>query len=1548
VFTNVTKKIKEGSTEMNLQNEETIEDSLDIAIIGMSLRFPGAKTVEEYWNNLKSGKQSITFHSEEELIEAGVNPDLLKNKNYVKAGSLLEDIDLFDAPFFNYSPREAEMIDPQQRVLLEGAWEALEHAGYDPRSYGGLIGVYTGTGLNTYLLHLLNDQEKRETLDSLQLALANDKDYLATRISYKLNLKGPSMSVQTACSTSLVAVHLACQSLQNFDTDIALAGGVSIRVPQRAGYLYQEGSILSPDGYCRAFDANANGTVFGNGMGLVVLKRLADARNDGDCIHAVIKGTAINNDGSYKVGFTAPSVEGQAKVIEDAIQIAGVEKDSISYIEAHGTGTTLGDPIEIEALQEVYKGCNQIKIGSVKTNIGHLDTAAGIAGLIKTVLALKYKQLPQTLNYEKENPQIKFEQTAFEVNQQLTDWRKKSGVRRAGVSSFGMGGTNAHVILEEAPSVTSEESTRDYQLITLSAQNDKALADLSSRMEKFLTENEDTKLADVAYTTQLGRSSFDKRKIIIAKNHRHATEWLGLEDHPLVITGGTEQKNDNIVFMFTGQGAQYVNMTKELYEQDPLYRKYVDDCFEILRSVLDLDLRKVMYPDQHEEEDAKSLIDQTQYTQPALFVIEYALAQYLQDLGIKPKAMIGHSVGEYVAACLAGVFTLEDGLQMIAKRAELMQKMPLGSMVAVPLSEVETCRRIQGMKLSLAAINAPQLCVVSGADDEIKKFTELLESESIGFSNIQTSHAFHSWMMDAVMEEFTAFMNEFQLNEPSIPYISNVTGTWMKKEQVLDPRYYSQQLRDAVRFSQGIDTLRHNEGSIFIEVGPDEVLSKIVKRSASRDEVILSAQSAKRTAVESQHSNQAQFVKLLGECWIRGMKINWNKYYQHESRLRVPLPTYPFQRERYWIEAMVKQQSNTSEKGKKANISDWFYVPTWKRINSFQQSNLEHARFLILEHGHSFIEEIKGYLFQSGHDVVTVTNGERFELKSPKQLMINSNKSEDYNTLIKYLANEDMLPQFILHGWTLSDDSLRRTSELDIDSTLKQAQDKGFNSLIYLAQAIEKANISTEMTISVLTNGLFDVTGFENLYPEKALVLGPVKAIQQESRNLSSGIIDVDFTDQSEGLISNIINGLNNTSAEQMMAYRGKYRWIQTYEAIRMDKDQGELPLREKGTYLITGGLGGLGLLFAKYIAEQSQGQLVLVSRREFPPREQWNEKVLADETDMKIKNNIKRIQEIEELGSEVYVYSVDVTSEHELQELLLDVKTRFGNINGVLHAAGVPGAGLLMLKTPEMAQKVLAPKVKGTMVLGEYLKDEPLDFFLLFSSTLSITGGLGQIDYVSANAFLDAYAHASYRNNQNVQAINWDAWQIDSWQANAFSSKLDIQNQIKELREAYGIKDNEGLQAADIALRSRLPQVIVSTKDLAETIYKHQFYTDIVLNRDSQAEDEHQRQLDESSYIAPRNDVEEAVAAIWKEVLGIDRIGVKDNFIDLGGHSLLAVQLISRIRENFDIDIPLQAIFNYPTVENMSELVFETILNEVESISVGEIEKVLENGEKA
>jgi acyl transferase domain-containing protein/acyl carrier protein len=1441
------------------KTDESVE-GLEIAIIGMSGRFPGADNLDQFWRNLRDGVESIRQFTNDELKTFGVSPATLSDPNFVRAGAILENIDKFDAEFFGYSPREAEMIDPQQRIFLECAWQAMEDAGYSSDTQQKLVGVFAGTSLSTYLLyHLLANEEASQ--DTFQAMIGNDKDFLSTRVSYELNLKGPSIDIQTACSTSLVAVHLACQSLLSYQCDVALAGGVSVQVPQRTGYRYIPGGISSPDGHCRAFDAQARGTIFGSGVGIVVLKRLADALSDRDTIHAVIKGSALSNDGSSKVGYTAPSIEGQAQAIAMAQILACISAETITYVEAHGTGTALGDPVEIAALTKAFRATtdknNFCAIGSVKSNFGHLDAAAGIAGLIKTVLALKHRQLPPSLHFERPNPQIDFAGSPFYVNNRLQEWNSDGSALRAGVSSFGVGGTNAHVILEEAPLMPASSPSRPLQLILLSAKTESALDMMTANLLGYLKQREDVNLADVAYTLGVGRKVFNYRRMIVCRSRDDLLVALESNDRR-VSTAYQETGEQQAVFMFPGSGAQYVNMGAEFYKEQSVFREQIDLCSDLFSQQAHYDLRNWLFPNQAHAAKAAEQMKQAFVGLPALFAVEYALAKLWMSWGVRPQSMIGHGIGEYVAGCLAGVFSLEDALSLVLLRSHLE---------------------------------------VAG----------------------------HAPVVEKLLPEFAEFVEMMELHPPAIPFISNVTGTWITSAGATDPRYWVRHLRQTVHFADGVRELLQEPHCVLLEVGPGQRVK--TPADGLRGNAVFSS-------MRHSHDNQTDLEVLLstlGKLWLSNIQIDWQKFYAGERRRRIPLPAYPFERRRYWIEPRKQGISARSAERKKPNIAEWIYMQLWKQ--SLPIAGSEDALKMEQEHCSVFFadefglaSELADGMLSKGYNVFIVRAGHQFDKLGNGAYKIDPRRPGDYSALLEDLAKQKKKIDRIIHAWSIAPKSDARSEEELFD----QCQDRGFYSLLYVAQALADKNISDPMQIDVLSNDVQEITGQEDLSPAQATLLSLCTVIPQEYPNIRCRSIDIngsEIVDPGNTILQkHLIAELTAKSSDTIVAYRGGRRWIQVFEELPADDElKPKRRLRKGGVYLITGGLGRVGLVLAEYLARGARAKLVLTGRSSFPAKQSWDDWLASHADNDSISLKVRRLQAIERLGAEVLYVQADVADLEQMRTVFASAHEKYGEINGVIYVAGIAGENAIHAISQlnrDKCERQFRPKVKGLFVMEEILRGRDMDFCMLVSSLASLLGGIGHSAYSAANLFMDAFSRKHNRKSgMPWLCVNWEVWQLAEQKEQGVSYKghTSFGATVADL----AISGEEGVQVFEYLLdRDARGQALVSTTDLQARVDQWVKLESLNKGDTTQtARPAHPRPALRTAYVEPDGEMEQRVAKVWQEVLGIDRVGVHDNFFELGGDSLLGLNVISLLKKDLNADIPAVALFEGPTVRALSRV---------------------------
>ena len=1302
-----------------------------IAIVGLAGRFPAARSTAELWRMLADGRDATRWLSDEELLAAGESPDVLKDNNYIKAAMVLPDMEMFDAGFFGFTPREAAILDPQHRHFLEACWEALEDSGHPPSRFAGSVGVFAGCGMQAYMArNLLPNRDLVEKVGFFLLRhTGNDKDFLTTRVSYLLNLQGPSLGVQTACSTSLVAVHVACQSLLAGECDMALAGGVSIEVPHVRGYHFAEGEILSSTGKCRAFDDQADGVLFGSGAGVVVLRRLADALKDGDQVYAVIRGSAVNNDGASKAGYFAPSVEGQARAAAEALAVADVHPRTVGYIEAHGTGTLVGDPIELAALNEVYRGAarGSIEIGSIKTNIGHLDTAAGVTSLIKVALAMKNERIPASLNFTTPNSRFDFASSPFRVAAQGHEWQRRSQPRRAAVNSLGVGGTNAHVVVEEAP-VRPRKAADGSQLVLLSAKTDASLRGLQRKWTEFLAEPPaDFSLSEAAFTTQEGREHFSHRLAVAARSTDDLRAALQSGKQPACALGKAVER-PRIVFMFPGGGAQFPGAGRALYERQASFRSAADACFAAMPSIARPDLRALMFERDPSDAAAAEALEQPMSSVLAVFVLEYAMAAMWSAWGIKPDAVIGHSAGEYAAAVVAGVMSLKDALEIVALRGQVFAEASPGGMLSVKAS-IEKVRALAGAALDIAAINGPQLAVVSGAETALTEFAARCAHEAIETSRVRIQVAAHSRMLDSALPRFRARLQTIALREPTTPFISSRTGGLVAAGTVSVADYWVGQLRQTVQFSDGLAAALDRPGVVLLEVGPGQGLSALARLADGPHEPAAVVATSRLASDPRDDENVA--MSAAGALWAHGVALDFDALSIRGKR-RISLPTYAFEKTRHWIDpptevaaAQAPVKAPLVERREKP--ADWTYTPKWDERPLSAGMPDRNATWMVFSDGGRVARTLLEQLSGRGVEPVVIEPGKAFAQTGPRSFVVAPQSKADFDTLFAALDAASLSPTNIAHLWSLS----APRPDKDVDQPL------GFDSLFLLCQALQLHGWEGARHLVAVTSETLALAGERPAHPERATLVGPCRVAPHETAGLVGQLIDIDPSIPPAEAAAALLAEADAGTREEVVAIRGARRFVLTQEAT--SKRSTRSRLRENGVYLVTGGLGGIALELSEYLARTHKARLVLVSRKNFPARESW--KSLVRNAQGPTAGTVQRLLEIEALGSKVLVVEADVSSKSGVERAIESARRHFGELNGVFHLAGTIDDAPIASKSLSDAHKVIAPKVAGALALDALLPSGSLDVFAVFSSTSAIIGPPGQVDYVAANAAVEAIA---------------------------------------------------------------------------------------------------------------------------------------------------------------------------------------------------------------
>ncbi len=1473
--------------ERNDDNNAWDSELLDaVAIVGMAGRFPGAGSPWALWDRVRAAESCMTTFTDDELRASGVADALMRDPRFVRTEGFLRDQELFDASFFDVPVREAELLDPQHRLGLECAWCALEDAGYTPSGSGGPVGIFGGVGLSSYYMQHVLPAIRDEPQSGAMVLSLMDKDYFVSRIAYKLNLKGPAISINTSCSTSLVATHVACQSLLNGECRLALVGGAHLNPLQPLGYLHQEGTHQSRDGHCRPFDHRATGMVGGNGCAFVVLERLDDALRNGDFIHAVIRSSAVNNDGSDKVGFAAPGVEGQARVIAEALALADIDVETMRYVEAHGTGTTLGDPIEVAGLTKAYRSYTGkvgfCALGSLKANIGHLGSAAGVAGLICAASAVRTRTIPPLRGFEAPNPALQLESSPFFVARRAVVLPKDTGPFRAAVSSLGIGGTNAHVVLDEAPprarlprNAAGGHSSRVFHVLPVSAKSEASLESMLGGLEAAVARPVEGSVADVAATMQSGRVAFAHRGFFVA----HENDRIVLQQ-PLSSRAKASVAPPPVVFVFPGGGTQHLGMARGLFDHEPIFRETLLKGADTLRRHTDVDLIDLLYGTPSEVKS--QALQRTSLALPALFLVEVALARLLTAWGIRPAAMIGHSLGEYSAACVAGVFDPDEALLLVHRRGQLIETLRPGAMLGVSLPE-ETLRPRLEDGLSLAAVNGPAQCVVTGAVAAIDALEKQLRGEQLPCQRLMIGAAGHSSLVDPILEPLERAVAAVSRHAPTVPYVSNVTGRWVTPDQAQSPSAWATHLRSTVRFSDGIRTLLRDGPAIFLEVGPGTALSSVARLQTNPDR----GQHALPCLPHARESRPADaaLMEAVGRLWTWGVDVDWIAMRDTPTR-RIPLPTYAFDRKRYWLDAAPSVPR--VHRSERREVEDWFWVPVWRptRLASLPTEHRErHA--IVCSDGLGLEPRLAERLAEAGCETRVV--GSVFETAWDELRWAEAWEGKDAwkpDTVIVTCGTEEAA----------------RVHE----------------RLLAVARACHRSLGDRVVDVLVVTRGWLRMEGAESGVATWGAMAGAAHVIPFEYPDLCVRLVDVD-DDGVKGLCDDVLRAATDVE----IAYRRGRRWVRDYVPAPLPPISArQSPLREQGVYLVTGGLGGIGLVLAQHLAKW-RPKLVLTTRREFPSHDTWASLAGRPDTPAALRSTLHTLLEIEEAGAEVLVETADVASFDATRGLLERIMTRFGALHGVLHAAGVSEGCLIEQADRALGRRVLAPKVDGTQALWRATQDTALDFFVLFSSLSTVTSAYGGADYVSANGYMNQFARV-HDDGGRLIAVAWDAWN-----GVGMAQRARCLNGFCEA-EHPAISPEEGWEAFLRILGSAPSEVVVCTQDLAALRKRNRAINQAAPRTHGEQDvagsgvtpggrPVYPRPALSVAYAEPRTALEARLVRVWEDTLRVHPVGIDDNFFELGGESIVAVQILAKAR-SVGATLSAKDLFEGPTVRQMAE----------------------------
>lgn len=1487
-----------------------------VVVVGMSCRFPGdADDPELFWRNLIRGVDAVSdVPADRWDVDRYYHPDPgVPGRSYTRRGAFLRDAAGWDARFFAASPQEAVRTDPQQRLLMELVWEALEDAALDPAALrGSRTGVAVGL-MDTGQYALLQREAQGDACDAdPYFGTGGASSVAAGRIAHLLDLRGPAFTIDTACSSSLVAVHLAAQSLLRGETDLAVAGGAALTVHPAFHVQACGMSMLAPDGRCKTFDEAADGFAMGEGGGVVVLERLSNALRHGHRVQAVLLGSAVNQDGATN-GLTAPNRDAQVEVIRAALAAAGTAPDDIGYVEAHGSGTRLGDAVELSALHEVFGGRSvSLRVGAVKTAVGHTLAAAGMAGLVKTIMAVRHGHLPPNLHLARPSAAIPADGTVLPVSEPMPFPTTARG-RVAGVSSFGWSGTNAHLVVAQAPAGPAAAPGRPWQVLTLSAATPTALARQASGLAEALRGQPDLDLADAANTTQIGRARLATRAAVVCRDTEDAVDRLtDLAREAHTVAPAERDDRPGVAFLLPGVGDQHPGTGRELYETEPVFARAFDECADLVAELSTVDLRACLLAEADNSpgllripgrtgaavSEVDSEVERTGVAHPLVFAVEIATARLLASRGVHPDAMIGYSLGEYTAACLAGVFSLPDAVRVVVRRAQLIAATPPGAMMAVAADVAEVAALLTDLEQApaVAAVNGPAMTVLAGPDAHVAAARRVLADHGVAHQPLRTTHAFHTLALAPVRAELRAVIAAVERGPLQVPVASNLTGTWLTDDQAADPDYWAEHLCRPVRFADGLRALADTRA--FVEVGPGATLGALARQNSvvGPDAAVLAtlpsplAGTGERRAV----------LTALGRLWELGADVDWPGTHQGPRR-RVALPTYPFERDRYWPER-TDQRPIPAQGG--GTNGQWCYAPRWLRDTAVPTGAASDTPLLVLADPRGIGAKLAELVRAQGTRVVEVRPGAGHEHRPDGAVVtIDPTRPEHYRAAVDRVLAGQRGPLRVVHTWSLRTPPMAQGPE----QALRTAVDDGFHTLRLLLQALGEQ--ATDVHLLTVTSGGADVLGTDLVAPERTIVHGLGRVVPAEHPGWRWSGVDLDALDRPDEQARQLLTELTaDPGAEPLSAWRQGHRWVQHWHPVRPGDTAEDWDA--DGAYLITGGTRGLGMAVAKHLARLGVRRLALVART---PRADLDDRTRDD------------VRALEDRGAEVLLLTADAGVPERLRAAVRAAHARFGPLTGVVHCAGVPGEGVLQRKTRERADAVLAPKVLGVAPLLELVRDERVGRLVLFSSSVSALGGLGEGDYCAANTVLDAcagWAGAAGR----VVSVAWGPWRHDAWQSTALATLPGLADAARRYRAEFGIGDEVGPALLGRLLAGQERQVLVLGQPLADTRAFWATLSDPAALTEgiTPAGAGHARPRLRTAFVAPRTELETRVAAVWERFLGIDGIGVNDPFFDLGGNSLVGTAVVRVLETELDVSVAPAVLFQHPTVAELAHRLTE------------------------